>query len=622
MSGILGLWRLDGAPVRKGELNDMASPMRRRGPEGVHIWRDGPVGLGHTLLATTPEAALEPLPLIHEESGVTITADARLDNRDSLFEKLDLAEERTAIGDGELILQSYLKWGNKCLEHLLGDFAFVIWDNRKQEIFCARDHLGLKQILYLHSENRFFACATDHEAILALPDVPRTINQARILDCLTDHLESVDKTSTMFLNIYRLPPGHRLTVSRLGLRIEQYWQLQPPEELQLASDLDYEEAFKQVFNEAVRARLRGGEIVGSMMSGGLDSSSIVAAARAIRGTQSFGPLSTLSAIGDEDHPDNGAETRSIRSMTQLEGIRPLLVSLDDMKKLAPAIYGSMCRMGEPFDGSMNLIRAIYHTAHVNGLKVVLDGVGGDVAMETGHYGKRLIRQGKLFKAWDYMKTENSFLGSAGSDWEAYLRMLASSFLPQSLRERRGKNHSRQLYRELIEEAGIRKDFADKHHLFERLEMFRCNGSRSTWKNAQRQSVRMNDHPNEIVARERYDRVAAEYGIETRDPYRDIRMVNFCMSLPSAQKNKGGWTKSIVRRAFSDQFPEPIKNRMGKEDLGGEFTEKVADYTKETPGPCRTVLSTDLRSYRSDVNELKMFEDENLFLSIWLSGQPS
>jgi asparagine synthase (glutamine-hydrolysing) len=151
MSGICGVWAIDGDPTAR-PIDAIIGLLERRGPEGSHVWSDGPVALDHTLLATTPEALVERLPLTDEASACTITADARLDNREELFATLGIDGDARAIGDGELILRAYVRWGDECPAKLLGDFAFAIWDPRNQTIFCARDHMGMRQLIRLRPD--------------------------------------------------------------------------------------------------------------------------------------------------------------------------------------------------------------------------------------------------------------------------------------------------------------------------------------------------------------------------------------------------------------------------------------------------------------------------------------
>jgi asparagine synthase (glutamine-hydrolysing) len=263
MSGIFGLFNQDGAPVRGDELARMASLLERRGPDRTGTWHEGAIGLGHTLLATTPELVFERQPLRHAESGCVISADVRLDNRPELLASLGIAAERgPSVGDAEIILTAYLAWGESCVERLLGDFAFAIWDPRRRALFCARDHFGMRPLYYHHTPGRFFAFASEPRAILVLPQTPYRINEGRIADFLVSQLEGIDKTSTFFEEVYRLPPAHVLTVTPGGVKQRRYWTLEPGPELRLPTDEAYAEAFLDVFTESVRCRLRGGRAGG------------------------------------------------------------------------------------------------------------------------------------------------------------------------------------------------------------------------------------------------------------------------------------------------------------------------------------------------------------------------
>ena len=206
MSGIAGMVAFDGASPTASEIEAMTAPLARRGPDGTHISVQNQAALGHTLLATTPEALVEVLPLTDDRTGCTITADARLDNRDELMIALNLTQETRIIGDGELILRSYLKWGEQSPTKLLGDFAFAIWDPRSASLFCARDQIGMRQLIYHHEVGRQFVFATEPAAILALPDIDAPLNYDRVGDFLSN-MEGADLTSTFFRGVFRLPPA-------------------------------------------------------------------------------------------------------------------------------------------------------------------------------------------------------------------------------------------------------------------------------------------------------------------------------------------------------------------------------------------------------------------------------
>ena len=266
MSGIMGIYHLDGHPVDREKISKMVDILAHRGVDGADIWLDKSVGFGHRMLWTTPESLIEKLPLVKQDGDLVITSDARIDNREELIAKLQINNRPSdKIVDSELILAAYEKWGEHCPEHLLGDFAFAIWDKRKQKVFCARDPMGVKPFYYYRS-NRLFAFASEIKALLCLPEIPRKINELGIGLYLAGISE--DEEITFYQNIQRLPKAHSIAISSQSNKLQRYWSLDPSRELKLSSNEEYAEAYREIFTEAVRCRLRSAFPVGSMLSGG------------------------------------------------------------------------------------------------------------------------------------------------------------------------------------------------------------------------------------------------------------------------------------------------------------------------------------------------------------------
>jgi len=324
MSGICGQFNLDSTPAAAADLQAMTAMLKQRGPDRADIWNHEHCGIGHTLLATTPELQYERQPFVHTETGCVITADVRLDNREELLAALELSERRATTGDAELILRAYLEWSEGCVDRLLGDFAFAIWDPRRRMLLCARDHLGMRPLYYHHVQGQHFLFASDARAILVLPQVPYQVNQGRIADFLVPQLEWIDYTSTFFEGVCRLPPAHKLTVTSAGVDVVEYWKPLPQTDLAPQSDEGYANGFLEVFNHAVEARLRApANTVGSMLSGGMDSGSVVAIAREILSARDDGPLTTYSAAR-RDVADC-EESRAINSAISVTSISPNLI---------------------------------------------------------------------------------------------------------------------------------------------------------------------------------------------------------------------------------------------------------------------------------------------------------
>jgi asparagine synthase (glutamine-hydrolysing) len=579
VSGILGLINLDGKPVEAGELREMASLLARRGPDHTGIWHSGGTGLGHTLLATTPEMLQESLPLEHSQSGCVITGDVRLDNRDELLRRLGLGDRKDGTGDAGLALAAYLEWGEGCVEHLLGDFAFAIWDPRHQLLFCARDHMGMRQLIYHHSPGRFFAFATEPSAILVLPQVPYRINEARIADYLVTELEGIDKTSTFFQEVYRLPPAHTMTVTAEGTRRRRYWELEAGRELRLTSDDEYAEAFLEVFTEAVRCRLRAVGPVGSMLSGGLDSGSVVAVAGHQLAAEHRGPLLTFSAIS----PDGGAEpeTRAIRTTLTIDGLDPTTVSYGELDQFLPELEELAWDVDEPFDGTMTLVRAVYLAARRRGVRMLLDGVGGDNVLTEGRRLARLLRAGRWRTAYREADGHNRYWQGAFPPRRELLGSARAAFVPDVVLRRLRRQRQRRRIAHRVRSSPISAEFAERMAVGERLRIHERNAVTGPLSEGRAERARSIEHPYLTVGRERYDRVAGAVGIEPRDPFLDLRMLSFCVSLPDEQMLTNGWPKSILRRATADLLPDEVRWRRGKEHLGWAFTNALMDSVRDS-----------------------------------------
>jgi asparagine synthase (glutamine-hydrolysing) len=579
VSGILGLYNLDGKPVESSELRNMASLLMRRGPDRTGVWQSGPIGLGQTLLAATPEMLLEDLPLEHAESGCVITGDIRLDNREELLTELGLGDREVAPGDAGLALAAYLEWGEGCVEHFLGDFAFAVWDPRGLRLFCARDQMGMRQLIYHLSPGRFFAFATEPRAILVLPQVPYRINEARIADYLVKELEGIDKTNTFFEEVHRLPPAHTLTVTPEGIRQRRYWALEAGPELRLASDDEYAEAFLEVFTEAVRCRLRTVGRVGSMLSGGIDSGSVVAVAGHLLAAEHRGPLLTFSAIS----PDGEAEpeTRAIRATLTMDGLEPTTVSYGEFDQLLPELEQLAWDVDEPFDGSMTLVRAVYLAARRRGLRMLLDGVGGDNVLTEGRRLARLLRAGRWRTAYREAAGHNRYWQGAFPPRRELLGSARAAFVPDVVLRRLRRQRQRRRIARRVRSSPISPEFAQRMDVGERLRIHERNAVAGPLSEGRAERARSIEHPYLTVGRERYDRVAGAVGIEPRDPFLDLRVLSFCVSLPDGQMLTNGWPKSILRHATADLLPDEVRWRCGREHLGWAFTNALLDGLRDS-----------------------------------------
>lgn len=571
MSGIAGLWRLDGRRVDGAELDAMLEPLARRGPDGSGAWLDGAVGLGHRMLQVTPESLHEKLPVVDQGGELALTADVRLDNREELLHALHVPESALGpVGDAELLLRAWRTWGEACPAHLLGDFAFAVWDGRRGALFCARDPAGMKP-LYYHHTPRLFAFASEVKALLALPGVPRRIDELQVGRYLMPGL--ADRAATFYAGVRRLPAGHRLTVTLSGAAPTAYWALDPTHEAPPASDAEHADAFRTVFTDAVRRRLRSAFPIGAALSGGLDSSSVVVVARSLAPA----PLATYSAVFPTVPECD--ERGYVDAVVAGGGLRPRAVRGDVLDPLTE-LEQAPRHAGETFHPPGYYMHdALYAAARADGMRAFLEGTGGDLVVShgTGHLHD-LARRGRWL----------ALLGVARQLARAYeqstvrvLRAVAGAVAPDAVRRVwRAAHRHPPLGEPLVRADLARRVDAEHRALAAALEVTGPPARRAPLDGARRhQWEHLTAHGFADVV-EGLEAAAADAGLELRDPFLDRRVLELCLALPADQKIRGGTTRVVLRHAIGPLLPHAIRERPGKAPLDRMLARGLAAYGRE------------------------------------------
>lgn len=376
MSGIVGIVMLNSAPVDHRLLQRMTEWMAYRGPDAQAVWVDDHVGFGHTMLCTTFESEYERQPC-SLDGEVWITADARVDGRADLIRALKARgrNELHAATDVELILHAYHVWGEACVNYLLGDFAFAIWDGRKRRLFCARDHFGLKPFYYAQLGNSLVFSNTLN-CVRLHPDVSDRLNDLAIADFLVfGQNQELDTTS--FADIRRLPPAHVLTWSDGELRQHRYWSLPTDGVIRYKRADEYVAHFEELLRAAVADRLRTTR-VGVCMSGGLDSTSVAAMAFEILSEQP-GPFDLRAYTLASDWSLSDEERDYAKIMADALGIPIHYLITDDYKPYdrwdEPALHRP-----EPLDNLFESMLVDQYEQIAAHSRVVLGGSGGDALL--------------------------------------------------------------------------------------------------------------------------------------------------------------------------------------------------------------------------------------------------
>ncbi|MCU0527694.1 MAG: lasso peptide isopeptide bond-forming cyclase [Elainella sp. Prado103] len=598
MSGIIGIFHLDDRPVHSADLQRMSLLLSHRGSDGDHLWLDGAIGLGHRMLWTTPESLLEKLPLV--QGCHVLTADARIDNREELIAAFGWNQRPTEkITDSDLILAAYRQWGDQCPAQLLGDFVFAIWDGNQQRLFCARDHFGVKPFYYYFS-GKSFIFASEIKAIVGLPEVPCCLNEPRIADHLFGL--SQDKTATSYQHIFRLPPAHTLVVNAVsGLQLKPYWSIDRSAQIRLGSDQEYAEAFREIFIESVRCRLRSAFPIGSHLSGGLDSSSVTCVARDLL-SATHTPLHTFSNVFDE-----------VPECDERPFIQPVL---DQGGCIAHPVHpdrsGPLSAWQEVFQyedealfgANSFLVWGLNQATQQAGVRVILNGFDGDSTVSHGElYLSELARQGDwatfaaettailnhlrgtplgVFRQYGQWQLEEWARKGAWLKliqaiqqihqhfqisrkfllWHGSLKPIVADMV-QSLRcWGQGVKPS-------LLDPCIQADFAQRLHLSEKLQALTTLTSPPA-RTVQEEQWQTFEAGLFTLTLELINIHAAACSIEARHPFMDKRLIEFCLAIPATQKLQQGWTRMIMRRAMEGILPAQIQWRARKTSMSANF----------------------------------------------------
>jgi asparagine synthase (glutamine-hydrolysing) len=551
MSAICGFYYYDG---RLAALETGATLLWEYGAyhaDAAGTWHDGSVFLGCHAQHITPESVGEIIPYHNDQAGLTITADAIIDNRAELFARLRIETIRwDSLPDSQLILLAYQKWGENCPKYLIGDYAFVIWDEKRQKMFCAVDPTGTRAFYYYYSGG-LFAFSTLLRPLFILPDVVKEYDETWIADFLaiSTVMHQQDPELTLYKHIYLLPAGHTMTVGTDGARKQVYWQAERQPELKLPSDAEYEEAFREVLGEAVHCRLRSTRRVGVMMSGGLDSTAVAClAAREL--TKTGRRLPAFSAVPMSCYRDwlpyyrIADETPYIEAVREHQGNIDLNYCCSEGKHPFSDTERLLGVLEQPYKIFENLfwlddIMARAQELHVG---VILTGGAGNATISWGSslpYMLSLYRSGRwlrLFReCWSVARPQRSPLRA--------LYRLSRQLMFKS-EERPFKIHAL---------SPINPDFAGRTAVAERV---RDDPSKLLDSYEARQDLLS---PADFSHMGVIDtKLGLAHQMAWRDPTMDRRVIEFCLSVPEGQYVRGGRERYLIRRAMAGIIPDKVR----------------------------------------------------------------
>jgi len=604
MSAILGIFNLTGKHVAPEPLAKMMTAMKGWGPDGQGAWRNRNLGLGHLLLYNTPESRYEKQPMQSRCGRFVIIARARIDNREELLKAFDIQPpDHPSTPDSVLLLASYKKWGDACVNHILGDWIFAVWDKRKQQLFIARDHHGLTGLYYFADQNRFIF-SSGLKGMLALPDIPRNLDELRLAQILVAWAQH--GSATVYKQIKRLPPAHFMTIDQQGVKVKRYWYLEHTPAVRYPSDDDYVEAFTELYSEAVRCRLRSARKVGVTLSGGLDSGSVATLAAkelAKQGKQ----LLAFSSIPKYDVSDSLPKNRFdeppfIRSTAaNIENIKLHQVQSQHINPLQGLELGLLTH-DEPVHAASNQywIHALWVRAQQSGVGTMLTGAGGNnsISWNSAGYLAQLTRQFRWrtlmheFRAW---QTYHS-LSVIQTVRQQIIRPLMPLSVLYGYRFIRGRKTPWASY------SAINDAFVKRIRLLDQMSRNRHDPGFGMTANCRDNNL-AGIKPGRNIMGCQLQQNGALYGMEVRDPTMDKRVLEFCFAIPDTQFVRHGVDRYLIRRAMAGLMPPDVLSATKRGLQATDLVMRLQEITAQIKNELNRVGESQLVKEILDVDKM-------------------
>ncbi len=562
MCGINGVLSLDGVgPVAESVLRQMTAAQRHRGPDDEGYLSEPGVGLGFCRLAIIDLSSAGNQPMPNEDETIWLVFNGEIYNFRELIPELEQAGHRfRSRSDGEVIVHAYEEWGIDCLQRFNGMFAFAIWDRKRRRVILARDRLGVKP-LYYWSDGREFAFASELKSLLRFPAVQRRLD----VDALHAYFvfEYIPSPATIFESVRKLPAGHWLEIrvdgtaqglTTTGWKPQQYWEVQfRPDWSRPRSVDDYADELRTLLRAAVKRRLISDVPLGAFLSGGIDSSSIVALMAEVSPTPpktfsigfreaSFSELRFAKLVSDRFHTDH-----------QVEILRP------DAQALIQTVADFL---DEPFADASALPTYLVSQAARHHVTVALAGDGGDELFA----GYEWYRAQRLAAAtFDHLPggVQDPLESLAGrlapTDRKKGVRDLARAFLLGASRPAEWQHVRWQTFWRNGDLARMFVDGSPGPDASEEqlVQLFGQAGSSHALDQQQYADIKRY-LPDDILFK--VDRMSMAVSLETRGPFLDYTLVEFAARLPESLRLRGLSTKYILKRAMSGILPDEILHR--------------------------------------------------------------
>ena len=580
MSGIVGVWNLDGRPLTLHILSAMSATLRHRGPDGEGTRLFGSCGLACQHQWMTPEEIGErqPMPPDVRASGVSSAAaavgvvlDGRLDNRDELLPALDLP---SGASDAACIVAAYAAWGPQLAERLNGDFALAIYDEAKRTLLLARDAIGIRPLYYVHTP-RLFAFASEIKALLAHPDVPARPDDEGLADFMLIGFRPVDRQEvTCFSGVSALVPAHVMAVTPKHAVVRRYWDFDTGRTLRLRSFGEYAEAFRERFAEAVRRRARAAQAVTVSVSGGLDSSSIFCQALALHasGSVPHAPIG-VSFVGEAG--TDADEREYLLDIERAFGVGIDRFPIEPFRGLVEGTDEQVRAIEAPFiDYMWGVTRELHRRARASGSRGLLSGHWGDQVLFSSAYLIDLFHRFEWGRIRRHTREYARWFGAPEARVLArrFALALARHHVPAPLvpplkRLRRRLTH-RRLVKPWFSDAFLATAFRESGRPATIGEGFHSAHAQAVYFEA-----RSKYH---VQCMEWNNKAAAFHGLTVAFPFLDRDLLAFLMAVPGEIQAHDGVPRALLREGMRGVLPDAVRQRTWKANFSGVVNDGVSD----------------------------------------------
>lgn len=609
-------------PLEVGTLGSMRDRLVHRGPDDASLWigREGDlhIGLGFRRLAIQDLSPLGAQPMAAAEGRVRIVFNGEIYNFIELREELKaLGHTFRSTGDTEVLLAAYLQWGAGCLSRFNGQFAFVLWDARRGTALIARDRFGEKPLYFTRLPGGGIAFASEMKALFAHPDVRAEVNWEQI-DKYTQGIADYGSGATCFAGVEQFLAAHAMVLGPSGsvLSYERFWTPQTRERLEGRKPDDLAVELRERLARSVAMRLRADVTVGACLSGGLDSSSLVALMARQEAGHRAQLLHTISARFSHDPTiDEGHYIDEVLRKTRTIGKTAELSPADLMAQSQILHWHHEAPL---MSASAYLEWAVHRAARVDGLTVMIDGQGSDELL-AGYSYYFAIRQNDWMHteqwgalAWNTWLMSSRLKREAGKYTDAIRRFSPqagkpfSFYLRTALENRRRRARGEALLEQPLQlpRAGVPAPGGGNY-----LRYFVANG------------LLYATMPNQLVVS---DRNGMASSVEARFPFLDHDFVDWCLGLPEEVLIRGGWLKWILRKAMSTELPSSVAWRVDKvgfqapQDAWLRSELKDWAYQLIFEGPVTQLKQFDRRELEAIWARHQAGEDLSWSLWIWIS----